>query len=80
MRPELQETGFLIRMELEQPQAEHHKGEGVAIIQAGLATDAVAQFILVGGVLQLDVRGQDWVGRRQHRAEQDARAQRALEE
>ncbi len=65
---------------MEQPQAEHHEREGAAIIRAGLAADAVAQFILVGGILHLDVRRQDRVSRAQHRAEQDARAQRELKE
>jgi hypothetical protein len=67
-------------MQAEQAEAEHHEGEGGAVVEAGLAGQAEAHGLGVTCALDLDVGGEHGVRRREHGAEQHGGAEREAEQ
>ena len=64
----------------QQAQAEHDERERRAVVQAALAGQAEAQAVAVAGFVDLHLRGQHRVGRREDGAEQHGRAERQFEQ
>ena len=60
---------FAELMEPQQPEAEHDQRECASVVEAGLARQREPQLVAIGRVLDLDVGGQDGIGRREDCAE-----------
>ena len=60
----------------QEPQAEHHEGEGGAVVHPRLAGEREAQAVAIGRTFHLHVRGEHRVGGGEDRPEQHGRAER----
>ena len=67
-------------VQAQQPQAQHHKREGAAIVHACLRSQRETQLIAVTGVADLHIGGQHGVRRRDDGTEQNAGPQRQAQQ
>ncbi|MNV11837.1 hypothetical protein D3C71_1024160 [compost metagenome] len=59
---------------LQEQQSQNHKGERDAVVQSSLTRESEPHRIVILGVIDLNQRSQDRVGRRQYRPDQQRRS------